>query len=124
MYGNGFYNPYMYSNYFNVGNSGKIAASFGKTSGISNLFKKFSLSSFLNGASKTLNVVNQAIPIYYQVKPMISNAKTMFKVMSAVKSSDNKQSKNNINNYNYSNSKKDTTIKNNYSNSNNPTFFL
>ena len=70
MYRNTYYNPYQNYNYTN------------------GIFKKFSLTKFLSGTGKTLNVINQAIPIYYQVKPMINNAKTMFKVMSAVKSDD------------------------------------
>jgi len=128
MYGNSFYNPYMYSNFANTANIGRTAATIGKAGGIGNLFKKFSLSGFLSGASKTLNVVNQAIPIYYQVKPMISNAKTMFKVMNAVKTSDNKQSinsKTSVNNsHNYSYNKKTNSTKVDYSNDGNPTFFL
>ena len=100
---NGFYNPYMYSNAMN-------AASVGKTGLFSGLFKKFSLSGFLTGANKTLNVVNQAIPIYYQIKPMVNNAKTMFKVMSAVKKTDNKE--NNVNSANVNTIKKETNLVN------------
>ena len=81
MYGNSFFYPNMYSR-------------MGLSKGLfSNLFKNFSLSGFLSGTSKTLNVINQAIPIYYQVKPIISNAKTMFKVMNAVKSEPEKTPK-------------------------------
>lgn len=40
----------------------------------------FNWSSFLTNAGKTLNVVNQAIPVFYQVKPIFSNMKTMFRV--------------------------------------------
>jgi len=91
----------------------------------SNLFKKFSFTGFLNGASKTLNVVNQAIPIYYQVKPMISNAKTMFKVMNAVKNNDSKITTKNVNI-----SKPVNKVINNhsekitYTNDGSPTFFM
>ena len=118
MFGNGFYNPYMYGRYINTANMGK-AATLGKTSSIGSLLKKFNLSGFLSGANKTLNVVNQAIPIYYQVRPMINNAKTMFKVMNAVKKTDNKQYKGTAtNSNNTSNNKLD------YSSNGNPTFFL
>lgn len=48
-------------------------------------FKKINWSSLLNNTQKTLNIINQAIPIVYQVKPILNNAKTMFKVISAVK---------------------------------------
>ena len=119
MYGNNFYNPYMYSNFMNTTNT---AASLGKAGGIGSLFKKFSLSGFLSGASKTLNVVNQAIPIYYQVKPMITNAKTIFKVMNAVKSPDVKQSNNHSYSYNHNN--KASSSNTAYSSDGNPTFFL
>ena len=88
MYGN-YYNPFGFQSFrprasmfggINKGINGKF---FG------NLFHKFNLSSFLSGTSKTLNVINQAIPIYYQIKPMFNNAKTMFKIVSAVKNEDN-----------------------------------
>lgn len=35
----------------------------------------------LNNTQKTLSIINQAIPIFYQVKPIWNNAKTMFRVM-------------------------------------------
>lgn len=103
MFGNGFYNPYMASNIYqtaNLAGLGRMGSSaglaglgrMGNTAGLASksgigkgLLSKFSFSGFLNGASKTLNVVNQAIPIFYQVKPMFNNAKTMFKIMGAVK---------------------------------------
>jgi len=37
--------------------------------------------SLLTNAQKTLGFINQAIPVFYQVKPIWSNAKTMFRVM-------------------------------------------
>ncbi len=114
MYGSAFYNPFMYQPYYQAarmaGNSlggltGAAASNLGRA-GLSNfgrtaaqttaasglgrgLLSRFSFSGFLNGASKTLNVVNQAIPIFYQIKPMINNAKTMFRIMGAVKDDDN-----------------------------------
>ena len=108
MYGNNFYNPYMYRNYINYSRP---------SNGLFNgFFKKFNLSSFLTGANKTLNVVNQAIPIYYQIKPMVANAKTMFKVINAVKNTDNK----NDSNINKTNTKKESKNINDGS----PTFFI
>lgn len=119
MYGNNFYNPYMYANFMNNAALGRTIPSISKTGlGLSSLFKKFNFSGFLNGASKTLNVVNQAIPIYYQVKPMINNAKTMFKVMKAVKTPDH----NSINANTYVR-KDDSKNVNNIDNGN-PTFFI
>ena len=48
--------------------------------------KNIDFNKILNGTSKTLNVINQAIPIYYQVKPIIANAKTLFRVANIIKS--------------------------------------
>ena len=125
MFGNGFYNPYMYQPYHQTANIARNLGGFaganasniagngmsralggftgnavgsstgsGLANGLGGLLSKFSFSGFLNGASKTLNVVNQAIPIFYQVRPIINNAKTMFKIMGAVKDDDS--SKNNV----------------------------
>ncbi len=49
-----------------------------------NLKNTIKWSELLEGTKKTLDVVNQAIPIYYQVKPIISNAKTLFKVANVI----------------------------------------
>ena len=51
-------------------------------------FKGMNFSGFLDGAQKTLGLVNQTIPLIYQVKPIISNAKTMFKIADVIKSDD------------------------------------
>ena len=48
-------------------------------------FKGMNFSGFLDGAQKTLGLVNQTIPLIYQVKPIISNAKTMFKIADVIK---------------------------------------
>ena len=117
MYGSSFINPYMYGarHFINGSNIGRIGLGKGF---FSNLFKNFSLSNFLNGTSKTLNVINQAIPIYYQVKPIFSNAKTMFKVMNAVKS----DSSNSIKKTNTS--KNIDQVKKESPNTESPTFFI
>lgn len=93
-----FYNPYYYSLPTNlvqpkVGFLGKI---FGKTG--------VSIGNFLSGTQKVLNIANQTIPLVKQVKPIIGNAKTMFKVMNEFKrveipniSVDTKNIENNIN---------------------------
>jgi len=44
------------------------------------LTKAINWSALLDGTQKTLGVINQAIPIVYQVKPIIGNAKTLFKI--------------------------------------------
>ncbi len=46
-----------------------------------------SFTKILSGISKTLGVVNQAIPLYQQVKPIISKGKTLLKIASAFNSS-------------------------------------
>ena len=50
----------------------------------SNFTKGFSWGNFLDGAQKTLGVINQAIPIIYQIKPIFKNAKTMFRIANEI----------------------------------------
>lgn len=45
-------------------------------------------SGILNGASKTLGVINQAIPVITQFKPVWNNAKTMLRMAKAINSND------------------------------------
>ena len=72
--------------------------------------KKIKWSSFLDGTQKTLSIINQAIPIIYQIKPIYQNAKTAFKVVNIFK----EETKN-----------KKERVKTNITNSNNsPIFFL
>lgn len=44
------------------------------------LTKSINWTALLDGTQKTLGVINQAIPIVYQVKPILGNAKTLFKI--------------------------------------------
>ena len=44
--------------------------------------------SILNNTQRTLGIINQAIPIVYQVKPLLNNARTLFRVASAINSND------------------------------------
>ena len=67
----------------------------------------------LNNTQKTLNVINQAIPVYYQVKPIYNNAKTMFRMLGALKSDDSKSPPVN-----------DTTPINEKNTSSGPVFFI
>lgn len=92
-----FYNPYMYS----------IPQAAATTS-------KLTFSSFINGTSKTLNLINQAIPVFKQVSPMFKNVKTMFKVMNEFKKNDQSNPKEEI-----ISSKKES-----YINDGEPTFFI
>ena len=72
-----------------------------------------SISKVINGLSRTLNVINQVIPLYQQTKPVISNIKNIYDLV-----------KNNNNSFN----KKQTidikvNKKNTSSNIANPVFF-
>ena len=97
-------NPMYYNNFFPYQNSFKL-----KKGLLFNSFRSINWSNILNTTQKTLNVINQAIPVYYQVKPIIGNAKTMFRMVNALKDEPNNEEKNNI--------EKNT-------NSNEPVFFL
>lgn len=58
---------------------------------------KWSWNGFLTSTGKTLNVINQAIPIFYQVRPIVRNAKTMFRVIGAVKDTPDREENRNLN---------------------------
>lgn len=51
-------------------------------------------SSIFNNTQKTLNFINQAIPVVKQATPLVKNARTMFRVMNEFRKSTN-QSVNN-----------------------------
>ena len=54
-----------------------------------NLLKGINFVGILDGTSKTLNVVNQAIPVIHQAKPLFQNVGTLFKISNALKKDDN-----------------------------------
>ena len=60
----------------NAANLGNAATA----SSASSLLSRINWSSILSNAQKTLNVVNQAIPLYYQVKPVFKNLRTLGKI--------------------------------------------
>ncbi len=66
--------------YFNSFNSG----------GLSKAIKSIDIASVLDGCQKTLGIINQAIPIIYQVKPLLSGAKTLFRIADALDVDDSK----------------------------------
>lgn len=76
-----YYNPYYFMN---------SSPFYGRPSMFSGLLSRsnFNLSTILNGAQKTLNIVNQAIPIIKEATPVMKNMKTMFKVMNEFKKID------------------------------------
>ncbi len=57
---------------------------FGNLSGAATSGLTFS--KIITGISKTLGIVNQAIPIYQQAKPMIGNARNLFSIYKEFKS--------------------------------------
>lgn len=121
---NNSYYRYYYPNYSNLGNvyqpinegvrgigstlprsGGLLSRLLGTTpqvSAVASAAPKLTWTGFLNGASKTLGVINQAIPVVYQIKPIVNNAKTMFRVMKEINKSDTKTS-------NTTTNEKDTT---------------
>ena len=46
---------------------------------------KLTLSSILSGAQKTIGTVNQIVPLYNQVKPMIQNSKILLNITKNLK---------------------------------------
>ncbi len=84
-----YYNPYFLYPYTTLSNPTTSLLGSG-------IGKSFSFSSLLNGAQRTLNFVNQAIPVVKQVSPMMKNAKTMFRVMNEFKKVDTKDTKTQI----------------------------
>ena len=118
-----YYNPYFYSmpttlSTPKVGLFSRLLGGNGVT-----------LGSIINGTQRALNFANQAIPLVKQVRPMIGNAKTMFKVMNEFKRVEKPKQNinNNINSNNVSDiNKGETIIENNYSYTTDegPTFFI
>ena len=98
-----YYNPYFFG------------PTMANTSLFSRLFGNIKLSSILSGASKTLNFVNQTIPVIKQIPPMINNAKTMFNVINEFRKVDEVKTDKKINS---------NIIINNKKVDNEPTFFI
>ena len=122
-----YYNPYFngipYSPAMN--NIGANTASKGF---LGNLFSGGKITNFINGTQKTLNIINQAIPLVKEVSPVMKNAKTMFRVMNEFKKVDKPtlEDKTNLqetNTMNYENLVEENRQKI-QKNSNVPTFFL
>lgn len=89
------------------------------SSGLSFL-RRINWSSFLSNTQKTLGVVNQAIPLYYQTKPIFQNLKSLSKITKEF---------NTVNNSSTNSISKDVTNHLNsdqYTNNNipKPTFFI
>ena len=103
MYYNNFY-PYQNNS---LGNNGLLKKGLGFIG-----LRGINWSNILNNTQKTLNVINQAIPVYYQIKPIWGNAKTMFRMVNALKEDDK------------TNTPIDNKTKEKNTNPNGPVFFL
>lgn len=97
----------------NIGTS-KIAT--GTKTSILKSLSNIKWGSILNNTQKTLNVINQAIPVYYQIKPIWGNLKSFGKIVSIFNDKD--INTNEINN-NQTNIEKEKV-----ENQNLPTFFI
>ncbi len=67
------------------------------SSGLLSSLKNIGWGTILSNTQKTLGIINQAIPIIYQVKPLISNMGTAFKIASEINKPDEKDSRENDN---------------------------
>lgn len=128
MYPNGFYNMPFVNPYNAVGAASALPRTGGLLSKLG--LRNINFGNILTNTSKTLNVINQAIPVVKQVGPMFNNMKSILKVASLF--NDATTPRNNNNNNNSSNNKvnnetsgeknKNTITNNSYSNS--PNFFI
>lgn len=91
----------------NIANSLSSTAGTAKALGTAS---KLSFTGILDNASKTINTINQIVPLYQQIKPMFNNAKTALNIFKSVKNIDS-QPTNNI-----AESPTNTTLNVNYKN--------
>lgn len=80
-------NPYFYQSVARPSLISRLFGGGGNTAAFRGA-SRLNWGTILSNTQKSLGIINQAIPIVYQVKPMIDNAKTMFKIAGAVKDSD------------------------------------
>ncbi len=136
-----FNNPYNFYPYINQMGGGfanfnntlraPIAASAvrGARGGFFRQLTNIKWGSILTNTQKTLNVINQAIPVYYQIKPIAQNLKSFGKIMSAFNEPDTKTNNNNnnqvnINSNNLNSNEVNIDQNNNLENNGLPTFFI
>jgi len=132
MFPNGYNVPY-YSLYstppMNIGMGIRTIPKSGGLFSKIGLLKGANWQGLLNNTSRTLGVINQAIPVVKQVGPLYNNMKSMLKIASLFKDETDpipKKTNNTIISNNKTSIKKDekenTITNNNYSNS--PNFFI
>ena len=66
--------------------------------------KSLKWTELLDGTSKTLGVINQAIPVVYQIKPIMNNAKTLLKVANIMNTPTQQETKKEVKQENKNNS--------------------
>lgn len=125
MYPNGFYNMPFVNPYNTLGATSALPKTGGLLSRLG--LRNINFSNILTNTSKTLNVINQAIPVVKQVGPMFNNMKSMLKVASlfndaTTPSNNNTKSNNTVNNISNNETKENTITNNSYSNT--PNFFI
>ena len=107
------------------------AATLGSaTASGASIFSKINWSSLSSNAQKTLGVVNQAIPLYYQVKPVFKNLRALGKIGKEFTkiSESNNQNSNEVKQESKFDNTNSNAVINNISNEQNdyptPTFYL
>ena len=113
MYNNPYYYPYMTGINPSMGAANMLRPRGGLFKGLSNI----KWGTVLTNTQKTLNVINQAIPVYYQVKPIFSNIRSFGHLMNAFNEESNSSSINNT-------ETKEKITETKKENKNSPTFFI
>lgn len=117
--------PYMMP-YYNMASAAPIVNAASNTLSKASILGKVNWGSLLSNAQKTLNVVNQAIPLYYQVKPVFNNIKTLGKIGKELSKTDTASQVVSTNNNEIKNDITNTSALENTNNNESflPTFFL
>ena len=99
-----------------------------KTGLLSRIFRNgINWGTILTNTQKTLNIVNQTIPVIKQMGPVVNNAKTMFKVMNEFKKTEPNTNNNTNKNFQRTtqNKKEDNVYEQSYKEyEEGPTFFI
>ena len=117
MYGNNYFMPYgmNYGMPLGMGLRGATMVPktglLGRLGGVTGAVKGINWGGLLNNASRTLGVINQAIPVVKQAGPMLNNMKSMMRLATAFKNETSPKNQN-INN----DIEKSTEVINNYKN--------
>ena len=100
MYGNNYFMPYgmNYGMPLGMGLRGATMVPktgiIGRLGGVTGAVKGINWGGLLNNASKTLGVINQAIPVVKQAGPMLNNMKSMMRLATAFKNETSPKNKN------------------------------